>query len=159
MCESRVEVPYKYIIYSLRNKQFSIVTKEGVTRQMPSFENMESFGYTLLQTPIESLIISYPSQELKNVLDELKEEPLSKEFSPSFSELSEKMDETNDTSEDSPGYVEEEQEKRKVKTNMSERKDTDDDVYDSEPKNEINTQMKPKKKRLFVNEKTTNTEK
>ena len=149
---------YKYIIYSLRNKQFSIVTKEGVTRQMPSFENMESFGYTLLQTPIESLIISYPSQELKNVLDELKEEPLSKEFSPSFSELSEKMDETNDTSEDSPGYVEEEQEKRKVKTNMSERKDTDDDVYDSEPKNEINTQMKPKKKRLFVIETTTSSE-
>lgn len=123
---------YKYIIYSLRNKQFRIVTKEGVTRQMPSFENMESFGYTLLQTPIESLIISYPLQELKNVLDELTEEPLSKEFSPSFSELSEKMDESNDTSEDSPGYVEEEQEKKIVKTNMSERKDSSDDVYESE---------------------------
>jgi hypothetical protein len=122
---------YKYIIYNLRNKNFSVVTKEGVTRQMPSFENMETFGYTMLQTPIESLIISYPSQKLKSVLDELKEKPLSKEFSPSFSELSEQMDEINDTSEDIPEYVEEEQYKRIVKTNMSVRKDSSDDVYDS----------------------------
>jgi hypothetical protein len=77
---------YKYIIYSLRNKKFSITTKTGVVRDMPSFENMESFGYTLLQTPLESLIISYPVPGLKHVLEEIHEENKSEDFSPSFSE-------------------------------------------------------------------------
>jgi hypothetical protein len=44
---------------------------------MPSFENMESFGYTLLQTPIESLIISYPIAGLQNILEELPVEKFS----------------------------------------------------------------------------------
>jgi hypothetical protein len=35
---------YKYIIYNLRNKRFSITTKTGMVRDMPTFENMESFG-------------------------------------------------------------------------------------------------------------------
>jgi hypothetical protein len=77
---------YKYIIYNLRNKKFSITTKQGVVREMPSFENMESFGYTLLQTPLESLIISYPVPGLKDILDEIPVETLSEEISPSFSE-------------------------------------------------------------------------
>ena len=77
---------YKYIINSLRHKVFSITTKTGVVRNMPSFENMESFGYTLLQVPLESLIISYPIKGLKNLLDEIPTEKLSEEFSPSFSE-------------------------------------------------------------------------
>jgi hypothetical protein len=68
---------YKYIIFSLRNKEFSITTKTGVTREMPNFENMESFGYTLLQTPLESLIISYPIKGLKNLLEKLPEEKYS----------------------------------------------------------------------------------
>ena len=42
---------YKYIVHNLRNKRFTITTKYGVIKEMPSFENMESFGYTLLQTP------------------------------------------------------------------------------------------------------------
>ena len=58
---------YKYIIQNLRNKTMSITTKKGVTREMPNFENMESFGYTLLQTPLEALIISYPQQLLEKV--------------------------------------------------------------------------------------------
>jgi hypothetical protein len=62
---------YKYIIHTLRKKQFSITTKKGVTRQMPSFENMESFGYTLLQTPLESLIISYPMKGLKEIVERI----------------------------------------------------------------------------------------
>jgi len=44
-------------------------TKKGVIREMPNFENMESFGYTLLQLPLESLIISYPIDGLKQILD------------------------------------------------------------------------------------------
>jgi hypothetical protein len=77
---------YKYIIYNLRNKKFTITTKQGVIREMPSFENMESFGYTLLQTPLESLIISYPVPDLKEILDSIPKESLSEEISPSFSE-------------------------------------------------------------------------
>jgi superfamily II DNA or RNA helicase len=95
---------YKYIIYNLRNKKFSITTKTGVVREMPSFENMESFGYTLLQTPLESLIISYPVPGLKNILDQMPQEKLSEEFTPSFSE-SKSIEEEEE--EESPGPVEE----------------------------------------------------
>ena len=77
---------YKYIIYNLRKKKFSITTKTGIVREMPSFENMESFGYTLLQTPLESLIISYPISGLKNILEDIPIENFSEELSPSFSE-------------------------------------------------------------------------
>jgi hypothetical protein len=92
---------YKYIIYSLRNKQFSITTKTGVVRDMPSFENMESFGYTLLQTPLESLIISYPVIGLKSLLDVIPKENKSLDFSPSFSEsISKEDEELNDESID-----------------------------------------------------------
>jgi len=95
---------YKYIIYNLRNKKFSITTKTGVVREMPSFENMESFGYTLLQTPLESLIISYPVPGLKSILDRIPQEKLSEEFTPSFSESKSVEEENND---ESPGPVEE----------------------------------------------------
>ena len=74
MCQYCV---YKYIIHSLRRKQFSITTKKGVTREMPSFENMESFGYTLLQTPLESLIISYPMKGLKEIVEKIPVEKYS----------------------------------------------------------------------------------
>ena len=77
---------YKYIIYNLRNKKFAITTKTGVVRDMPSFENMESFGYTLLQMPLESLIISYPVPGLKSLLEEMPSEIFSEELSESFSQ-------------------------------------------------------------------------
>ena len=85
MCQYCV---YKYIIYFLRKKQFSITTKKGVTREMPNFENMESFGYTLLQTPLESLIISYPMRGLKEIMETLPNEK--------YSEVLEKEDNTNE---------------------------------------------------------------
>ena len=66
---------YKYIIFILRNKNFNKVTNRGDVIEMPDFEEMDSFGYTTLQLPIESLIISYPhlqSQTLiKNVLEKM----------------------------------------------------------------------------------------
>jgi hypothetical protein len=86
---------YKYIIYNLRNKKFTITTKTGIVRDMPSFENMESFGYTLLQTPLESLIISYPIDGLKEHLSEIREEAYSNELSPSFSESLSQKEENN----------------------------------------------------------------
>ena len=96
---------YKYIIYNLRNKKFSITTKTGVVKDMPNFENMESFGYTLLQTPLESLIISYPIQGLKNILDDIPKETFSEELSQDFSQdfsedsLNKKTDDENNENE------------------------------------------------------------
>ena len=92
---------YKYIIYNLRNKKFTITTKKGVIREMPSFENMESFGYTLLQTPLESLIISYPFPGLKDILDEMPTEKFSQEIEPRFSQSSSKDDEEQEEQEES----------------------------------------------------------
>jgi len=86
---------YRYIIYNLRKKTFAIQTREGVNRDMPSFQNMESFGYTILQNPLESLIISYPIEGLKEILDTMEEPQYEDTFSPSFSEVSsEETDET-----------------------------------------------------------------
>ena len=50
---------YKYIIEHLRKH-----THKGSSKQLPSFENMETFGYTLLQRPLESLNIVYPDERL-----------------------------------------------------------------------------------------------
>ena len=97
---------YKYIIYNLRNKRFSITTKTGLVRDMPTFENMESFGYTLLQTPLEALIISYPVHGLKAILDDIPEENVSEDFSPSFSE-SIVEEKEGDLEADIPGPVKE----------------------------------------------------
>ena len=94
---------YKYIIYNLRNKSFSITTKTGVVRDMPSFENMESFGYTMLQTPLESLIISYPVPGLKSILDEIPNEQFSDELSKSFSQSTPIQDYEQDYEND--GFV------------------------------------------------------
>ena len=130
---------YRYIIYSLRNKNFSIATKTGVVREMPSFENMESFGYTLLQTPIESLIISYPIKGLKAEIDEMPVEKLSENFSPSFSETisSEEKD------VESPGIIERTSNKQRVRSNSSERKES------VEPEEEGDVQ--PESKQIILN--------
>ena len=117
---------YKYIIYNLRNKKFSITTKTGVVRDMPSFENMESFGYTLLQTPLESLIISYPISGLKSAIDEIPQENLSEDFSQSFSESSSKEKEDEDE-EEGPGPIEGPTKKPLiVESSSSERKDSEE---------------------------------
>lgn len=42
-------------------------TRNG-NREMPDFDNMESFGYTMLQRPLESLNIVYPDEELTAAL-------------------------------------------------------------------------------------------
>jgi superfamily II DNA or RNA helicase len=63
---------YKYIIDHLRKKQITITTKKGVVRDMPSFENMESFGYTLLQMPLEALNIVYPLDILDDAVKNIK---------------------------------------------------------------------------------------
>ena len=65
-------VGYQYIINNLKNKKIRIKTKMGKIRNMPTFENMESFGYTLLQMPLEALNIIYPIDGLKELVDSQK---------------------------------------------------------------------------------------
>ena len=50
---------YDYIIERLRAGDFAIAGKT-----LPSFENMEAFGYTMLQRPLEALNIIYPDAKL-----------------------------------------------------------------------------------------------
>jgi hypothetical protein len=100
---------YKYIINNLRNKSFTLTTKTGVVREMPSFENMESFGYTLLQTPLESLIISYPISGLKEAIDAIPQIAPETDYSPSFSETIQEepniAEVKDDVVEEDPNYI------------------------------------------------------
>ena len=83
---------YKYIISKLRASKFNITTKQGVIKELPNFENMESFGYTMLMIPLEALIISYPHDDLREIIQQLPKPLYSNDFSPSFSELKEKSE-------------------------------------------------------------------
>jgi len=55
---------YSYIIEYLKNKNRKNIEGLGSARELSSFETMESFGYTLLQMPIEALNIVYPIENL-----------------------------------------------------------------------------------------------
>ena len=52
------QLGYNYIIEKLKAGDFA------GNRQMPSFEDMEAFGYTLLQRPIEALNMVFPDDRL-----------------------------------------------------------------------------------------------
>jgi len=62
---------YKFVIDSLRKRKISTTTKTGVVRDMPSFDNMEAFGYTLLQVPLEALNIVYPIDGLESPVEQI----------------------------------------------------------------------------------------
>ena len=85
---------YRYILYFLKNKNMNITTKKGKTREMRSFLDMTKFGYTLLQTPLESLIISYPNEKLREIIDQIPENQYTEELAENIVELSE-IDELN----------------------------------------------------------------
>ena len=55
---------YSYIIEYLKNKNKKNIDGLGSVRELSSFEAMESFGYTLLQMPIECLNIVYPIENV-----------------------------------------------------------------------------------------------
>jgi len=63
-------IGYDYIMKYLRNKSFSTTNKFGEIRELPSFENMESFGYTLLMQPLEALNIIFPNPTI-DIISEL----------------------------------------------------------------------------------------
>ena len=55
-------IGYDFIINNMRKRSYDTFNKFGAERDMPAFEEMDSFGYTLLQIPIESLNIVYPDE-------------------------------------------------------------------------------------------------
>jgi hypothetical protein len=58
---------YRFMLNYMKQKSFDIYTKQGKTIEMPSFDNMESFGYTLLQMPLEALNIVYPNKYIDSL--------------------------------------------------------------------------------------------
>ena len=78
---------YRYIMFYLKNKDMSITTKKGQTREMQSFIDMKKFGYTLLQIPLDSLIISYPSDKIKNVIKNIPENEYTEDLAENIAEL------------------------------------------------------------------------
>jgi hypothetical protein len=60
---------YKFIIDYMKQRSYDTYNKYGEIREMPTFENMESFGYTLLQTPLEALNIVYPNTDMDKMND------------------------------------------------------------------------------------------
>lgn len=59
---------YNFLMETMREKSFSTQTIYGEERIMPSFENMESFGYMHLQQPLEALNITFPSEALDRAI-------------------------------------------------------------------------------------------
>jgi hypothetical protein len=57
---------YGFIIDQLRD---NVKMGIGAIREMPNFDNMESFGYTMLQRPLEALNIVYPYDKLEEYLE------------------------------------------------------------------------------------------
>jgi len=55
---------YDFLMKHMRNKSYNVVNKFGEERELPSFENMDSFGYTYLLKPLEALDIVFPNPEL-----------------------------------------------------------------------------------------------
>jgi hypothetical protein len=72
---------YDFIVKNLLKKSFSTVNVVGKERNMPTFENMESFGYTHLREPLLSLNIIYPNSDfdVKSTEIPTEEEPTDEE--------------------------------------------------------------------------------
>ena len=65
---------YNYIINNLQNKNYNRMNLKGENINLPDFENMESFGYTLLSTPIQALNIVYPNSDFN--ADSIQDTPV-----------------------------------------------------------------------------------
>ena len=59
-CGSFQQLGYNYIIDSIKEKASN--KKEG----LPSFENLDTFGYTILQKPLQALNMLYPTKLLQD---------------------------------------------------------------------------------------------
>jgi hypothetical protein len=59
---------YDFIMNNLRNRSNHKYNKTGKLITLPNFENLDAFGYTLLQIPLEALNIVYPNQNMDTML-------------------------------------------------------------------------------------------
>jgi flagellar motor protein MotB len=64
---------YQFIMKNLSTKVFSTSLQEN-NKNLPNFENMESFGYIMLTSPIQSLNIVYPNENFDELNFEEQEE-------------------------------------------------------------------------------------
>ena len=64
------ERAYRYIISYIKNKQIDIFDSSSAPEKSDRFKNLDRFGYTLLQKPIEALNIVYPIDNLDGVIGE-----------------------------------------------------------------------------------------
>ena len=90
------ELCYRFIIDNLKNKKITITTKTGVVKDMPNFENMDSFGYVLLAMPLESLIMVYPIEGLESAIQNIEKSSTNDSFSQELSSNTEKHNESED---------------------------------------------------------------
>ena len=61
---------YNYIIENMRNTStIKAPNGEESIQQIPTFDNMESFGYTYLERPLQSLDIVYPNKEFDKIIN------------------------------------------------------------------------------------------
>jgi hypothetical protein len=65
---------YNFIMENMRKRSFNKSNNYGDETIMPTFENMERFGYTLLQVPLESLNIVYPNEQFDDFVIQVQNE-------------------------------------------------------------------------------------
>ncbi len=74
---------YRIILDSIYSRSTNY-DKYGQERQLPDFENMEAFGYTYLQRPLEALTMVYPSVDIditnNRIVDDDKKDDLMKQI-------------------------------------------------------------------------------
>jgi hypothetical protein len=81
--ENPVDVPLQKKLYltkieNTQKKIYDMIIKKtldadglfSVNMNVPNFENMEKYGYTQLQAPLQSLIITFPHNDLTNIIEE-----------------------------------------------------------------------------------------
>jgi len=97
---------YDFVIQHLLQRSFSTMNAYGETREMPTFENMESFGYTHLREPLQSLNIVYPYVGFTGDSTESSVEEVTVE-EPNPDETSESDSGESDSSDDDSASVDE----------------------------------------------------
>jgi len=91
---------YDFILKNLLTKSFSTVNVVGKERNMPTFENMESFGYTHLREPLLSLNIIYPNSDFDvKSMETPQDEPME---TPQDEPMETPQDEPMETPQDEP---------------------------------------------------------
>lgn len=59
---------YRFILECMMNTDYSNYTSLGNLREMPGFEELDSFSYNKLQTPIQALNMIFPNAEFDELL-------------------------------------------------------------------------------------------